>query len=138
MPDYERKSCRLVVRVTPSEKENICNKAKLARMTLSQYILALADDKKIYVVDGVPELLVEVTRIGVNINQIARICNTQKYVNKEQLDILQNLLEDIQKMIYEIIQEIYKDNGELQDLKALNKTVSLLVKEIEEKNNGNS
>lgn len=134
----QTRSCQINIRVTPSEKESLCNKAKLARMTVSQYLLSLADEKKIYVVDCVPELLVEITRIGVNINQIARVGNSQKFVNKEQLDIIQNHLEDIQRMMYQIVRELYKDNNELQDLKALNKTVSNLVAELKGKNNGSS
>lgn len=134
----QTRSCQINIRVTPSEKEKLCNKAKLARMTVSQYLLSLADEKKIYVVDCVPELLVEITRIGVNVNQIARVGNSQKFVNKEQLDIIQNHLEDIQRMMYQIVRELYKDNNELQDLKALNKTVSNLVSELKEKNNGSS
>lgn len=134
----EIKSCKINLRVSPSEKEKIYSKAKNARMTVSQYLLSLSDEKKIYVVDCVPELLVEITRIGVNINQIARIGNTQKFVTKEQLDILQSHLEDIQRMMYQIVRELYHDNDELQDIKALNKTVNRLVEELKERNNGDS
>lgn len=129
----QSKKCQINIRVTPSEKEKLYSKAKLARMTVSQYLLSLSDEKKIYVVDCVPELLVEISRIGVNINQIARVGNSQKFVNKEQLDIIQNHLEDIQRMMYQIVRELYKDNNELQDLKALNKTVSNLVAELQGK-----
>ena len=50
-------------------------------MTVSQYVMALDDEKKIYVVDCVPELVLEISRIGVNINQITHVGNSQKFVN---------------------------------------------------------
>ena len=91
----EIKNCRLEIRVTPSEKKKLQAKAKQAHMSISSYIIALSENKKITVAENIPELLLEITRIGTNINQIAHIGNSQKYVNKQQLDEVLNLLEDI-------------------------------------------
>lgn len=68
-------------------------------MSISSYIIALSENKKITVAENIPELLLEITRIGTNINQIAHIGNSQKYVNKQQLDEVLNLLEDIESIM---------------------------------------
>ena len=91
--DKTEKTARLEIRLTPSEKEEIIKKAEQARMTVSSYILFLSENKKITVAENIPQLLLEITRIGTNINQIAHIGNSQKFVYREQLDEVINLLE---------------------------------------------
>lgn len=86
-------------RISLEEKKKLQAKAKQAHMSISSYIIALSENKKITVAENIPELLLEITRIGTNINQIAHIGNSQKYVNKQQLDEVLNLLEDIESIM---------------------------------------
>ena len=102
----EKKSCRVYLRVTPSELNELQKKAKQAHMSISSYIIHLSENKKIIVSENIPRLLVEVTRIGTNINQIAHIGNSQKYVNKQQLDEIANLLEDVKSIMQKILSEM--------------------------------
>ena len=67
-------------RISLEEKKKLQAKAKQAHMSISSYIIALSENKKITVAENIPELLLEITRIGTNINQIAHIGNSQKYV----------------------------------------------------------
>lgn len=106
----EKKSCRVYLRVTPSELNELQKKAKQAHMSISSYIIHLSENKKIIVSENIPRLLVEVTRIGTNINQIAHIGNSQKYVNKQQLDEIANLLEDVKSIMQKILSEIYNED----------------------------
>ena len=66
------------IRLTTEEKKEIVSKAKQAQMTLTDYIIECSRDKKITVTD-LSEVLVDLKRIGNNINQIARKINSKRF-----------------------------------------------------------
>ena len=106
----ENKTEQLLIRVTSTEKKNIQEKAAIAHMSVSSYMIKLSEDKKIIVAEKIPQLLYEISKIGTNINQIAHIGNSQKYVNKQQLDEVLNLLEDIESIMQKILSEIFNED----------------------------
>ena len=89
----------ILLRCYKEEKKRLKEKAKQASMNMSQYIIALSENKKIINVDGVIELSLEVRRIGNNINQIAMVANSQRFVNEHQLERLINEMEEVNKKI---------------------------------------
>lgn len=111
------KSQNIIIRVSPEEKKNIESKAKQSKMTVSQYLLKVSENKKIIVAENIPELIFEITKIGVNVNQIAHVANSQKYVNTRQIYEVKNLLREVQNNMEKIIDIISgeKDYG-LQNL----------------------
>ena len=109
-------------------------KAKEANMNMSQYILALSENKKIVVAENIPQLLVEITRIGTNINQIAHVCNSQKYVRTEQLNEIKELMRDVKSIMNKILHELFLDNQEV-DPKTLDKKLNLILSILTEKKN---
>lgn len=84
-----KKTERLHLRVTPSEKEKLRKRAFDSNMTLSEYIVAISDDKVIVSAADLKELIVAVNRIGVSVNQVARIGNSQKFLKREQIEIIE-------------------------------------------------
>ena len=66
------------IRLTPAEKKEITTKAKQAEMTLTDYLIQCSRDTQITVTD-LSEMLVELKRIGNNLNQIARKANSRKF-----------------------------------------------------------
>ena len=66
------------IRLTPAEKKEIISKAKQAQMTLTDYLIECSHNTKITVTDF-SEVLVELKRIGNNLNQIARKANSRKF-----------------------------------------------------------
>lgn len=106
------KDTRVCLRMTHLEKEKLINKSEEARMNMSQYILALSEQKKIIVADGLPELCRQIIKIGTNVNQIALVANTNKSVSDKQLDIINLNLIKIQKLLGDLIDCIQnsKDN----------------------------
>ena len=121
-------------RMTLAEKEKLLAKAKEANMNMSQYILALSENKKIVVAENIPQLLVEITRIGTNINQIAHVCNSQKYVRTEQLNEIKELMRDVKSIMNKILHELFLDNQEV-DPKTLDKKLNLILSILTEKKN---
>ena len=68
----------LSIRLTPAEKKEITAKAKQAQMTLTDYLIECSRNTDITVTD-LSEVLVELKRIGNNINQIARKVNSKRF-----------------------------------------------------------
>lgn len=125
----EKKSCQLNLRLTPSELNELQKKAEQAHMSISGYIISLSENKKITVAENIPELLLEITRIGTNINQIAHIGNSQKYVNKQHLDEIANLLEDVKSLMQKILSEIY--NEDEHTFRSLERKIDMLLEKVD-------
>ena len=79
------KTERIFIRVSPTEKKEIEEKARLAHKSVANYLISLSKNKRVVDTSKLPPLILEIRRIGVNINQIAAVANSQKYVNKEML-----------------------------------------------------
>ena len=66
------------IRLTIEEKKEIITNAKQAQMTLTDYLITCSRNTNITVTD-LSEVLVELKRIGNNINQIARKINSKRF-----------------------------------------------------------
>ena len=66
---------RLTFRLTDYELSVILSRAKKANMTVSDYLRHTSTNKKINVIDGLSGFTKELRRIGINLNQLTRLCN---------------------------------------------------------------
>ena len=106
MPE-ERKTESYLLHLTPTEKKQLKEKAEQSKLSISKYLIALSENKKIVSVEKLPDLFLEITRIGVNINQIAHVANAQKYVKMSEIYETQKLLREVQESMSKILQELY-------------------------------
>ncbi len=123
------KLSRVEVRMTPEEKENLKRKAAEAHMTVSKYILHLSQTKRIILKDDIAKLTVEISRIGNNINQIAHVGNTQKFVYKAQLNDVMKHLQQIEELQRKILIAMFSD--EEHTLITLEKKIEKLTKSVD-------
>lgn len=107
----EKKNSRIYFRCSAKDKENLKNKAKLANMNMSEYIISLSENKKIFVIDGVPELMTAINRIGTNINQVAAVANTHRFVNENQLEKILKEMKDVNKIMNTILDKFEFEEG---------------------------
>lgn len=107
------KTERMELRLTPLEKEKLSAKAAESRMNMSQYLLALSEQKKIIVADELPELCRQIIRIGTNVNQIVMVANTAKSVSDKQIDIVNQNLIEIQNLLSKMIDTIKNSDDEI-------------------------
>ncbi len=107
----EKKNSRIYFRCSAKDKENLKNKAKLANMNMSEYISSLSENKKIFVIDGVPELMTAINRIGTNINQVAAVANTHRFVNENQLEKILKEMKDVNKIMNTILDKFEFEEG---------------------------
>ncbi len=96
-------------RMTPEEKKKLLAKAEEAHMSLSGYIISLSRSKRVVLKDEIGKLTVEISRIGNNINQIARVGNSQKYVYKAQLKYISDQLSEVEELLKKILCAMFSD-----------------------------
>ncbi len=108
------KTERLELRLTPIQKEKLVELSKQSRMNMTEYIIAVSEQKKIIIADGMPELLKQIIKIGTNVNQIAMVANSNKSVSSKQIDIVNDNLLKIQNLISDLIDEIKNSKDEIK------------------------
>lgn len=91
----------LTIRLTKAEKERIGRNAKRAGRSITDYLVLLSLEMPIHVAEDVKPLLIELKRIGNNLNQIAAKINSGVFRSYDFQDVV-----DEQKKIYEQLLEI--------------------------------
>ena len=94
------KSKRFNFRVTDTMDALIRKKAANAGMSITDYIILCAIDKKVINYDGLRELTTQVIKLGNNVNQLL-ILSRQERINTVNLAATQEEL----KRIYELLAE---------------------------------
>jgi len=61
--------------MTPQEKAAIIKRAKQAGRTTSEFMIDTALNRKIIVIDGLPEMISQLKALGRNLNQLTVLCN---------------------------------------------------------------
>lgn len=130
-------------RVTSEEKELITKSARSADMNISEYILCLVKKKRVVNIRGFPDLLYQIAKIGININQITAAINTKHSATIEEILNVQKLLNLVNEKLNLILKQI-DENTELS-LSSSEKEIDQRLKKLESdfenlkgKNNGNS
>lgn len=98
MPDNRKRNITLTIRLTPSEKDTIVQKAKQADMTLTDFVVAAVLSSQIYVAEDMKPVVTELKRIGNNLNQITARINTgvfHSYNFQEVIDLLRKIYEQV-------------------------------------------
>lgn len=93
---------------TEKELEQIKKKVKKSKLNQSDYLLKSALDKNIIVVDGLKEILIELSREGNNLNQISRALNQGEgfnRINQEQFNKTKEKLIELWSLIEKILKE---------------------------------
>lgn len=129
LKEDEQRKIIINFRVTPSEKKNLQEKAEQAHMSLSSYLVALSENKKIVVAENIPELVYEISKIGTNINQIAHIGNSQRYVDKQQLACILKLMDSVKSDMQKILSEIHNENE--HTFSGMERKIDLLLERTE-------
>jgi hypothetical protein len=87
------------------ELEEIKKKAKKSKLTQSEYLLRSALDKKIIVVEGLKDILLELSREGNNLNQISKSLNQGEQLDQKQFNEIKEKLMDLWDTIEKTLKE---------------------------------
>ncbi|HAT4219239.1 plasmid mobilization protein [Clostridium perfringens] len=105
MSENRKRDKQIKFYVNEKEYEQIKKKVEKSKLKQQEYLIKSALNKKIIVVDGLKEILLELSREGNNLNQIAKKIN-----EGEQKDIkeMKNKLNDLWDLIEKILKESNK------------------------------
>ena len=78
-------------RVSEKEKRKLIEKSKIAKLSLSEYLIEQGLDKDIVIVDGLNEVVAELRRIGNNINQLTYLANSRRIYTVDFSEVKQEL-----------------------------------------------
>lgn len=102
MNENRKREKQIKFYVNEKEYDQIKKKIKKSKLKQQEYLIKSALNKKIIVIDGLKEILLELSREGNNLNQIAKKINEgeQKDI-KEMKNKLNNLWDLIEKILKE-------------------------------------
>ena len=104
MAENRKRSETLTIRLTKAEKASLLAKAKRAKTNLTEYLLAVSRDTKILLPPDTSPIVLELKRIGNNLNQIAAKVNSGvTYVAG-----LQGVIEN-QNKVYELLLKLMEE-----------------------------
>ena len=98
MKDNRRRDTTLTIRVTEKEKQYIKKRAKKAGLSVTDYIVRLSLETPIFIPVNMQPFLLELKRIGNNLNQITQKINAEvfhSYNFEEFINAIKNLSECI-------------------------------------------
>ena len=127
---------RIFIRVSPTEKKKIEEKAALVNKSVANYLIDLSENSKVIDTKIIPTLILDIRRVGTNINQIAAIANSQKYINKPLLLKVIEHEKEIAGLLRKILEEVY--NTEEHTLQGLELKIDKLKNTVERMNDNGS
>ena len=127
---------RIFIRVSPTEKKKIEEKAALVNKSVANYLIDLSETSKVIDTKIIPTLILDIRRVGTNINQIAAVANSQKYINKPLLLKVIEHEKEIAGLLRKILEEIY--NTEEHTLQRLELKIDKLKNTVERMNDNGS
>lgn len=78
-------------RVSEKEKRKLIEKSKIAKLSLSEYLIEQGLDKDIVIVDGLNEVVAELRRIENNINQLTYLANSGRIYTVDLSEVKQEI-----------------------------------------------
>lgn len=102
---------RLEIRLTEKERDLFEEKMRKANCkTMSHFIRKCVLEKEINVVDLDPfrDLQWEISKVGNNINQIAKVANTNAVIYKNDIKKMQEDLDNLSKSLCKLYSELLK------------------------------
>ena len=109
-----KRNIKIELYVTEYEKELIHQKMKeLPTTNFSSYARKMLIDGEIISLNSSSELkqlIYEINKIGVNINQLTKLANETKNINKSMLQDIVVMQEGLQKIIIEKVEILFGNN----------------------------
>ena len=85
--EKQNKNKHFNFRVNEKEYNKIKSKIEKSELNTSEYLLKTAMNKEIIVIDGLEEIIMQLRKIGNNINQLTKLCNQGRLTNINLEDV---------------------------------------------------
>ena len=107
-PDAEEEeNCVIKITVTKRERELIKSKAQKGNLTVSAFVRKAALDMPVIVVDGFKELVLELSRIGNNLNQLTVLAHLRE-ITSVNLEHTNEALKSVLKEVISLKEKVNK------------------------------
>lgn len=102
--EMQKRKQQITVRLTKQEKIHLDKQARLAGMKMEPFVRNLIAGNNIRErpAEYWGEMIRQLSAIGNNINQIAHIANATEYIDIDQLQEAQRLMEEVWKIVKEV------------------------------------
>ena len=130
----EKKTVEICVRVTPAEKKELQEKANAAHLSLSRYLVKSASDRKMFQTENIARLIYEIRKIGININQIAHVANSQGFILQSDLASVDRQMEAVFEITKKIIKATYDEKE--ANIKTLERKIDKLMERVDANGDG--
>ena len=92
--------------VSDKELERIKSKVAASKLNQSDFIRKSALEKDIIVIDGIRELVLELKRIGVNLNQLTKLANQHIVTDcNEELQTIHGEMSEVWQLLRQLIRK---------------------------------
>lgn len=91
-------------RVNEKEYNKIKSQIEKSKLNTSEYLLRSAMDKDIIVIDGLEEIIMQLRKIGNNLNQLTKLCN-QGILTNINLENVKKEMKSIWQLLNLLIQK---------------------------------
>ena len=98
---------QLKFHVNEQEKEQIKKLVEKSNLSQSDFLRKCALNKKIYVIDGVKDLTVELKKIGNNLNQLTRLAHEGKVNCDRELREINGEMKELWQLLRQLIQKAH-------------------------------
>jgi len=105
IPKRER-SKQLNIRLSKNEVELLQKNIEKSKLSQSEYIRKSILKKNIIVIDEIKGLMVELKRVGNNLNQITRMMNNGEIKDSKELIEVKNNLETVWDKVIEALKKV--------------------------------
>lgn len=92
------------IRVTEEEFKELQEKIEQSGMSQREFAVKALLECKVTNTDGIKELLPQLGKLGNNLNQIARSCNTGNQATKEEVEQIGKELNEVWQLLRQSIQ----------------------------------
>lgn len=110
---YRKRNKEVKFRLTESEFEKLEKKIYSTKLSKQKFFEKLIHEKEIIIINDLPKLILELNRIGINLNQLSKKVNSEEKIgvfkkidmNKELLDTsdsLKSILSNLKTILGEI------------------------------------
>ena len=100
----QKKDRRVEFKLTPKEYEHLKKQASLSGMTISGLLRVAIRGQEIRPrpPENLAVLLRQMSAMGNNINQIAKVANSSKFIRSEDIEAIQKMQDELRQAIKEL------------------------------------
>lgn len=101
------RSKQVIIRLSDEEYQKYMEQVEKSNLTQNEFFIKCIAKKKIIVIDGLKETLIELKKVGVNLNQVSKNLNSGIFQNAEnELKKIRQQFANVSDKVIEILKGV--------------------------------